>query len=139
MIYKLLFDTGLLVLIWMTQLIVYPSFTQFSPDDLLRWHAPYTSRISVIVMPLMLGQLALHLIWVQKDMGIWPVIALSLIILAWVNTFFFAVPLHNQIAAGTDVMEAAQKLVSVNAWRTACWTLVFGIDLALLLNTGMKS
>lgn len=139
MIYKLLFDTGLLVLIWMTQLVVYPSFTQFSPDELMRWHGPYTSRISLIVMPLMLGQITFHLIGLRQDMNMFSIIALSFILLAWINTFFFAVPLHNQIAAGTDVMDAAQKLVPVNAWRTGFWTIVFVIDLALLLNEKIRS
>ena len=50
-------DFGLLVLIWMVQLVVYPGFKYYQRERLLEWHARYTSRISYIVGPLMLGQL----------------------------------------------------------------------------------
>lgn len=133
MIYKLLFDFGIVVLIWMTQLIVYPSFTQFDPSDLQRWHASYTMRISLIVMPLMFGQLGFHVYQLTQQIGLLQIIALILIVLAWANTFLYAVPLHNQIGAGVEVIEFAEKLVSVNAWRTGFWSVVFLIDLFLIL------
>ena len=133
MIYKLLFDFGIVVLIWMTQLIVYPSFTQFEPSDLQRWHTSYTMRISLIVMPLMLGQLGFHVYQLTQQAGLLQIITLILIVLAWANTFLYAVPLHNQIGAGVEVIESAEKLVSVNAWRTGFWSVVFLIDLFLIL------
>ncbi|MEO1023760.1 MAG: hypothetical protein AAFW89_14550 [Bacteroidota bacterium] len=130
---KLLFDFGLVVLIWMTQLIVYPSFAQFDPADLQRWHGSYTIRITLIVLPLMFGQLGLHLYGLSQGVNTIQIAALVLIGLAWVNTFFFAVPLHNQIGAGKDITEAAKQLVTVNAYRTVCWSAVFGIDVYLFL------
>jgi DMSO reductase anchor subunit len=130
---KLLFDFGLFVLIWMTQLIVYPSFTQFDPVDLQKWHSSYTLRISILVMPLMVGQLVVHIHQLSRDYSLIPSVALVCILLAWVNTFLYAVPLHNQIASGVDISIAAEKLVSVNAWRTWCWSFVFFIDVFLLL------
>ena len=133
MTYKLLFDFGIVVLIWMTQLIVYPSFTQFNPTDLQQWHASYTIRISILVMPLMFGQLGFHIYHLTQNTGLLPIIALVLIGLAWANTFLFAVPLHNQIGSGIEIVESAQKLVSVNAWRTGFWSIVFLIDLYLIL------
>ncbi len=133
MIAKLLVDFGLVILIWMTQLIVYPSFTQFDPTELQRWHASYTMRISIIVMPLMIGQLGLHLYQFSQGYNVFQILAFVLIILAWANTFLQAVPLHNQIAAGIDIAESARKLVSVNAWRTGFWSIVFIIDLYLIL------
>ena len=133
MIYKLLFDFGIVVLIWMTQLIVYPSFTQFEPSDLQRWHTSYTMRISLIVMPLMLGQLGFHVYQLTQQAGLLQIITLILIVLAWANTFLYAVPLHNQIGAGVEIIKSAEKLVSVNAWRTGFWSVVFLIDLFLIL------
>ena len=56
-----LVDFGLFILIWLTQLVIYPSFTYFREQDLTRWHRKYTRAISYIVMPLMLGQVGLHL------------------------------------------------------------------------------
>ncbi len=133
MTYKLLFDFGLVVLIWMTQLIVYPSFAQFDPTDLQRWHASYTLRISILVMPLMFGQLGFHIYHLTQSAGFLPVTAIVFILLAWANTFLFAVPLHNQIGASIEIVDSAQKLVSVNTWRTGFWSIVFLIDLYLIL------
>lgn len=120
-----LFDFGLVILIWMTQLIVYPSFTYYSASALVDWHAKYTTAISIIVMPLMLGQLLLHGLGLLHDFSWVRLFAAILIGLSWVNTFFFAVPLHNKISNNTDVLEAAAQLVSVNWYRTVLWTIVF--------------
>lgn len=129
---KLLFDVGLFVLIWMTQLIVYPSFTHFDPVDLQKWHSSYTLRISILVMPLMVGQLVVHIHQLTQDFSLIPSVALVCILLAWANTFLYAVPLHNQITSGDDISIATEKLVSLNAWRTGFWSFVFLTDLYLL-------
>ena len=54
---RLICDSGLLILIWMVQLVIYPSFSYYKQEDLFKWHETYTKRIAVIVIPLMLGQL----------------------------------------------------------------------------------
>ena len=129
MLYKLLVDFGLVILIWMTQLIVYPSFTYFNPDDLVRWHDKYTTAVSIIVMPLMLGQIALHSYSLYSGFSWMTFVAFAFVILTWINTFFFAVPLHNLIAANQEVSESAQGLVRVNWYRTFLWSVVFLIGL----------
>ena len=123
--WKAIVDFGLVVLIWMTQLVVYPSFTYFSENDLVNWHTRYTAAVSIVVMPLMLSQVALHGLGLVQDFTWIKVAAAVLIGLAWVNTFFYAVPLHNQIAAQQDVALASKGLVSVNWFRTVLWSLVF--------------
>lgn len=125
MIWKLLVDFGLVVLIWMIQLVVYPSFTYYAEADLVNWHTKYTTAISIIVMPLMLSQVGLHGLGLMNDFNWLKLICAVLIGLTWVNTFFFAVPLHNQIAANQNVLEAAHGLVRVNWYRTGLWSLVF--------------
>ncbi|MFQ3270452.1 MAG: hypothetical protein ACI9A1_000767, partial [Lentimonas sp.] len=55
-----LIDFGLVVLIWMVQLVVYPSFKYYPASDLLKWHRAYTASMAVVVLPLMLAQLILH-------------------------------------------------------------------------------
>ena len=47
--YALLVDAGLVVLIWMVQLIIYPSFLHYD-NNLVEWHHKYTSRIALIVV-----------------------------------------------------------------------------------------
>lgn len=126
---KLLIDFGVVILIWMTQLVVYPSFTYFNAKDLVRWHEKYTTAVSFIVMPLMLGQLVVHSYGLAVSFSWFRAIAYVLVLLAWVNTFFYAVPLHNRISVGKDVRESARHLVVVNGYRTALWSLVFLIGL----------
>ena len=126
---KSLLDFGLVVLIWMTQLIVYPSFSYYSENQLINWHNRYTMAISVIVMPLMLGQVLFHGLDLINEFSVLKLIAAFLVGLVWLNTFFFAVPLHNQISAGKSVLEASGQLVSVNWYRAVLWTAVFLIGL----------
>jgi len=123
--WKPIIDFGLVVLIWMTQLVVYPSFTYFSETNLLSWHTKYTSAVSIVVMPLMLGQVAFHGWDIFQDFTWLKFIAILLIVMAWVNTFFFAVPLHNKIASSIEVSQSAERLVKVNWFRTVVWSLVF--------------
>lgn len=125
-----LIDFGLFILIWMTQLVVYPSFTYFSDDDLYKWHSKYTTAISIIVMPLMLGQVGLHAYDLYANFNALRLTTVVLISLAWVNTFLFAVPLHNNITAGKEINPSAKALVRVNWYRTIIWSLVFLISLA---------
>ncbi|MEJ7637421.1 MAG: hypothetical protein WKF75_05360 [Singulisphaera sp.] len=50
---------GLVVLIWLVQVIIYPAFAEISPDRFVSWHAGYTRAVTWVVAPLMLGQVAL--------------------------------------------------------------------------------
>ncbi len=119
----------MVVLIWMVQLIVYPGFLYYSKEELQRWHGPYTSAITIIVMPLMVGQLLLHSSRVFRDFNYVHLATLLLVISTWVVTFLVSVPLHNKIAAGTDFPNATQQLVSTNWIRTFQWTVIFLIGL----------
>lgn len=120
-----LIDFGLLVLVWMTQLVVYPSFTYFRPGDLRLWHRRYTKTISLFVIPLMLAQLFTHGFELWQHISLHGLLAAALIMLIWLNTFFYAVPLHHKISAGTDITFSTKRLVAVNWYRTALWTMVF--------------
>ncbi|MEL7001745.1 MAG: hypothetical protein AAFN93_03320 [Bacteroidota bacterium] len=126
---KLLFDFGLVVLIWIVQLIIYPSFAYYADKDLLIWHQKYTLLITVIVLPLMLGQLILHGYAVYQNAELLSVTLLILVVSTWVITFIWAVPLHTQIDQGVDLPKVVKNLVTVNWSRTIIWTLVFVIGL----------
>lgn len=130
-----LVDFGLVILIWMTQLVVYPSFTYFSPENLHAWHQKYTTAISIIVMPLMIAQIALHGYQLYEGFNWLRLVVFILILLAWVNTFLFAVPLHNKIGAGQEIAASALKLVQINWYRTALWSGVFLLGLVSYLRS----
>ncbi|MEN1784957.1 MAG: hypothetical protein AAGF77_07415 [Bacteroidota bacterium] len=127
------FDGGCLVLIWIIQLAVYPSFNFFSQEGLLNWHPKYTQRITYVVLPLMVGQLLLSTLETIQQPGILTVVKLLLIVLIWILTFNVFVPLHIRLDSETEVKEPIiKKLVRKNWWRTLLWSLVF--VLAVLKN-----
>jgi hypothetical protein len=59
---------GLIVLIWLVQLVIYPAFASIAPERFARWHARYTRTVTWIVAPLMLGQAGL-LGWLAEGLG----------------------------------------------------------------------
>ena len=128
-VFKLIVDFGILVLIWLVQLVIYPGFLHYSTQDLLKWHGKYTVGISIIVAPLMLAQLLLHGTDSYLDLNPLNVATLLLVIATWIMTFGWAMPLHSKINDGEQVVENVQKLVSMNKYRTLTWTLIFLISL----------
>lgn len=124
--YTRLIDFGLFILIWMVQLIAYPSFRFFVKSDLSDWHDYYTKMITLFVVPLMFGQLGLHLYGMIKSAFSWvQVVAFVMILAVWLITFMKAVPLHGQIGNGVNVQTGIESLIRVNWIRTVLWTLVF--------------
>ncbi|MEL6803956.1 MAG: hypothetical protein AAFO91_09270, partial [Bacteroidota bacterium] len=53
---RLVFDSAALVLIWLVQLVIYPSFLYMDKQDFLVWHPIYTRKVTWVVMPIMLGK-----------------------------------------------------------------------------------
>ena len=74
---------------------------------------------------MMVAQAGIHGWQLFNEFSLIGVSTFVLIVLIWVNTFFFAVPLHNEISAQQNVMEAAQGLVRINWYRTVLWSVVF--------------
>lgn len=120
-------DFGLVVLIWLVQLIIYPSFQYMSADQLAVWHPKYSNLITLIVGPLMLAQVGI-IGWEFLNRFSWLTVASAgLVGLMWASTAFQAVPIHNAIAAGDASPETLARLVSINWVRTVGWTIVFAL------------
>ena len=126
--YLKIIDFGLVVLIWIVQLIIYPGFLYYERAALLEWHAQYTHFIGLIVMPLMLGQLVLHAYWLLRDFSMMRLFAFIMIIALWLITYFWAMPLHSAISEGENLGVILSSLVRMNWIRTVLWTLVFLIS-----------
>jgi hypothetical protein len=116
---------GLVVLIWLVQVIIYPAFAEIEPDRFVCWHAGYTRAVTWIVAPLMLAQVAL-LAWLAIVRPSPRVLsAAAMVGLAWMATFALAVPAHDQLQAiGLDRAVVA-RLIAGNWVRTIAWTLAF--------------
>lgn len=124
-LFRLLFDFGLVVLIWMVQLIVYPSFQFYTAEDLLSWHQKYTIAISFVVIPLMFGQLITATLQIIGERNLFTIGSLILIALVWLSTFIQFVPMHGSISSGNTSPELLKELVSKNWIRTILWTVIF--------------
>jgi hypothetical protein len=129
---RLVLDFGVLVLIWMTQLVVYPGFKFYSREGLLEWHKKYTSQITYIVLPLMLGQLVISGIQLWNVQSLYTLGSFLIIVLLWASTFLQFIPLHNKIAAGNFNTETGMQLVKKNWLRTVLWTALFGMSLVVI-------
>ncbi|RNC86457.1 MAG: hypothetical protein ED556_09225 [Winogradskyella sp.] len=125
---KLVFDTGTLVLIWLVQLVIYPSFLFYSEEDLKHWHIKYTKRISVVVLPLMLAQLIFSGFQVYIAQNLYTIVNLALLIVIWAITFGVFVPIHNGISKNSATKIELVKLVNYNWYRTLLWTIVFALS-----------
>ena len=124
-LFRVIVDFGLVVLIWMVQLIVYPSFLFYQQTDLAKWHSIYTGKITLIVAPLMFAQTGLIAYQNWSNFSLFSLSSALLCATLWLLTFFEAVPLHQKIDQAVDVEETCKKLVHINKKRTALWTILF--------------
>ena len=125
----LLISFGLVVLIWLVQLIIYPNFQYLSRDELHKWHQVYTPRITFIVAPLMILQLLLSIYVLILEFNIFLLSSTLLIVLNWLITFIYFVPLHVKLDQDSRNQQTLRKLVSFNWYRTIIWSCVFFIVL----------
>jgi hypothetical protein len=93
-------DFGLFILIWLVQLIIYPSFEFTSSVHFRQWHYRYTGLITIFVAPLMFSQTGLYA-WEVYAVRRWhDVCGLVCIAIVWLSTLTLSVPLSRPVAAG---------------------------------------
>jgi len=131
---RLVLDFGLFILIWMTQLIVYPSFLFYSAKELITWHERYTKAIAIIVFPLMFGQLSITIYQVFITQNIYTITSIVLVIFLWGITLLKFAPIHKQISLGKFSHKLLNNLTQDNWVRTVSWTLLFLMSLLSLLS-----
>jgi hypothetical protein len=56
---RTLLDFGMVVVLWLVQLVIYPSFLTCDPARFVDWHRTYTSRVAWVIIPIMFAQLPL--------------------------------------------------------------------------------
>ena len=118
---NLLVSWALFGLIWIVQLVHYPTFEFVDSQNFLAFHQHHTSAITLIVMPLMVAEVGLGLYLVKQQPAIYlgPLILVGLI---WLSTFLIQVPIHNALGNEKDSF-LIQKLVNTNWIRTILWTI----------------
>jgi hypothetical protein len=120
-------------LIWIVQLVHYPAFHGFDKKAYTQWMALHKSRISFIVVPVMLAELITSILLSFSDAPFQLLhrTGLGIVILIWLTTFFLQVPIHDKLSDGFDE-EAVRKLVSSNWWRTFLWSAKSALGIYLL-------
>ena len=125
-------DTGLLVLIWLVQLVIYPSFREVDESRFREWHAVYSRRVSFVVIPLMFGQLGATIILCVRNAALLETIHLAAVLVAWLLTFLLAVPLHRRLGESDKDGLAIERLIRVNRLRTFAWSLIWAVGVGRL-------
>ena len=121
---RLTLDSALCMLIWLVQIVIYPSFLYVDKQKIKDWHTRYTRKITYFIAPLLFlqtGVIAYQIVLTDLTYIIDGVF-LGII---WINTFFIAVPIHNQVDQAANPEDLFSKLIRVNWWRTLAWSVLF--------------
>ncbi len=122
-LFNLAVSWGLLVLIWLVQVIIYPGLFRIPSKEFVDYHSWYTIRITAIVLPLMIGEVMITAGWLILDkVTIFSAVAAIFVVLIWISTFMLQVPIHKQLQAGKDKTLISQ-LVKTNWIRTFAWSM----------------
>lgn len=114
---------GLLVLIWLVQIIIYPGMHGWDKSAFIELHRGYSLRISLIVGPLILTQALLGLRQLIKTPDLISTAQILLIVSVLAVTALVSVPLHYRLSSGYRTRDV-DKLIQTNWLRTAGWSLV---------------
>ena len=133
----------MLGVIWIVQVVHYPLFAGVGEAGWADYSAGHQWRITLIVGPAMVLELATA-VWLVLDrppaFPMWAVLAgLVAVGLIWAATALFSVPAHNALGATFDA-DAHTRLVGTNWIRTVLWTARAGLVLwftALALEHGL--
>lgn len=123
-IFSCFFMTGV---IWIIQLVHYPSFRFVEFKQFFNFQKFHTSTITFIVGPVMVLEIfsALHLLIINDFSVFWMIQAIALIII-WLCTAFLSVPLHTLLSqphtSDAERLQIVQVLVRTNWPRTILWT-----------------
>lgn len=116
-------------IIWIIQLVHYPSFQYIESGEWETFHKFHTSRMGLIVGPLMVLELAggIYLFYINDAMGF----ILATNILIWMSTFLIQVPIHHKLST-KYLSEQSKSLTRTNWIRTVLWTLKTIVLLCLI-------
>lgn len=122
---QLLSTFGMFALIWLVQLVLYPAFLFIEPSRFFPFHTMHSTRITWIVGPLMLAELASSLGWLLLRPDLFSALGFLLVLVIWINTTFSSVPLHGRLATERRPEQRdllAERLIRTNWVRTWAWT-----------------
>ena len=120
---QIIVDSGLLILIWLVQLIIYPSLCYTADKEFICWHKRYSGLISLIIIPLMFLQAGVEVMHFLRGDVRWHRVFLISVI--WVSTFSLSAPCHGRLHCDGKNLITINRLVRTNWVRTVLWSLLF--------------
>ena len=108
--------------IWVIQLLHYPSFHFINENKYIEFQHFHMRRISFIVIPVMLIELASALLLSYFFRSSLTIILLAILLGIWAITFIFFTNMHQKLTNGYD-HSTVDRLVQINWSRTALWSL----------------
>lgn len=103
----------------------YPGYLLISAHDFPAYEARHTRATVALTLPTMLleiglalwGFFSLSIDWLYQAIAFLPLLGV------WYTTFALAIPCHNRLIQEGKQENVIRKLITVHAWRTACWAL----------------
>ena len=121
--FHLIFSAIMVGVIWVIQLVHYPSFHFIDKNIYGSFQNFHMNKISLIVVPVMILELATGvLLLIINSKNILIIISFSILVLIWGITGLFLSDAHGKLITGYDEL-IVNKLVSMNWIRTFLWTL----------------
>ena len=116
-------STSLMVgIIWVIQLLHYPTFHFIKESDYVEFQHFHMQRISFIVVPVMIMELLSGFMLVYYFRSNLLILCLIILLFIWLITFVFFTKLHQSLLDGYD-KKIVDKLVKINWSRTVLWSL----------------
>ncbi len=116
-------STSLMVgIIWVIQLLHYPTFHFIKESDYVEFQHFHMQRISFIVVPVMIIELLSGFMLVYYFRSNLFILCLTILLVIWLITFVFFTKLHQSLLGGYDKI-IVDKLVQINWSRTVLWSL----------------
>ena len=112
----------MLSIIIVTQIVSYPLFLNVDEKIFTSYHSEYVKRITIIVMPIMIIELALTIMLYYVLDGFLSQVFLISLIMIFISTVIIQVPIHNKLKFSYDEY-LAKKLIKTNWIRTFLWSL----------------
>ena len=116
------FMTGI---IWFVQVVHYPLFAAAAGPAFAAYHRGHLSRVTWIVAPAMLVELATGVLLAWQPPAALPrwilLAGLALLAVIWLSTVVVQVPEHDRLREGFDAV-AHRRLVTLNWIRTVAWS-----------------
>ena len=108
--------------IWVIQLLHYPSFHFINDKKYIEFQNFHMQRISLIVIPTMLTELASALLLAYFFRSSLTIILLALLLGVWAITLIFFTNMHQKLTNGYN-QSIVYRLVQINWSRTILWSL----------------